>query len=153
MVYFNKEMLYKFCYLNEVKHIRTANIHDIYLKHFVLTSSHGHHTTEFINGYLKNILYNYIKSFSNYAYHLYYQFNLGQYGYPAPSEDFKNLYRGIYPKKKHNLTSAIYFYKHWLNRVCKVINHLNKYIRVKDNHVYYEMTEDEIQNIYLDLFV
>lgn len=148
MVYFNKDMLYKFCYLNEVKHIRTANIHDIYLKHFVLTSSHGHHTTEFINGYLKQTLYNYIKSWCAYAYNLYYQFNLGEYGYKAPVESMKNWYPGIYPKKKHNLTSAIYFYKHFLNKVLKCLNHLNQYVFNP-----YPMTEDEIQNIYLDLFV
>lgn len=146
MTYFDKEMLFKFCYLNENKHIRTANLHDIYLKHFVLTSSHGHHTNEFINGYLKQVLYTYIKSWCAYAYHLYYQFNLGEYGYKAPPEMARTWYPGIYPKKKHNLASAIYFYKHWLYHVVKALNHLNKYLG-------FQMTEQQIQDAYLDIFV
>lgn len=138
-------MLYNFCYLNQNKHVRTANLYDIYIKEFVLNSSSQHHSHNYVNGYLYNCLINYINCWHAYAYYLYKALNLDQEGYKLPVHFEMNKYLPpLYPQKAHNKRSAKFFFSHYLFRVCRASQHL-----AQKN----EFTEDELRDIYLDILI
>lgn len=142
-VYYDRNMLFNFCYLNNDKHIRTANLYDIYIRNFILGSSRNHHTREYINQHLRSVLIDYINCWGAYAYYLYYALNLDQDGFKLPPHFEMNKYLSpIYPQKAHTKHSARYFFKHYLNKVVKAQKHLSQ----KN-----EFTEDELRDIYMDI--